>query len=691
MLLDSSLEEGLDSLYHLYMDPPHRPSSSSLPPSATRSSSQSKTQSQSLLITTPPELRLRNPVPEPQAADCSQADQSASQAIQQATQQASQSIQQAQQQASQSASQASQQAAQSASQAIQQFSNSASQSIAAASRSVASAISSASQAVAAASSSIASAQSSAAAAISRANGSMVDAQVSLTVAQSQASAAVLQAGAAVAAATGSAAAAGSSFLAAAAKATQSAQASVSAIGAQASQQVSQASQQVVASQNAAVTATQAALAIVGSIIASALVTILIFFLVARHKKKAKAKSRADPSLGNVYFADPKFPPSDQAATTAVPSQSAYTANRDLDPMSGSQVTFSLFPKASDENPSASERKKNEELRKSIVKSTSVPWNPNKPPKAPTLGSWLKLQDGVSPFGPIKLPLDDEKSNSPLGGQLKSPMTSNPPQRSPRMSSGIPIPIRSPGLAPNRSPKLPVLMDEPSVAKKPSTINAVPKSPLTLLPVKSPKTPKNPDTLPQHSIPGPQYRESKASVWTDDLPDPSPSPPLQTPPPELRGKGSVDRRPINSMQKVTNMEIPPPVNPIRNTAEWFAERARLDNGSRASRSQFQSQYGSSSSANAENSKNNRPSFGLPRGPRLGGGVGLPSQPGPNRGVLRSSQAELGYVQGLNRFLGKDSENGQRGSLLSRMGSDRSANASTPGGRSALNTPGVGKAL
>ncbi|KUJ19242.1 uncharacterized protein LY89DRAFT_731651 [Mollisia scopiformis] len=700
MLLDSSLEEGLNSLYHLYMDSPPPPSSSSptlrLAPSSTFSSQISKTQSQGILITTPPELRLRNPVPEPQnAADCSQADQSASQAIQQASQQASQSIQQA----SQSASQASQQAAQSASNAIQQFSNSASQSIAAASRSVSSAVSSASAAVASASSQIASIQSSASAAVSRANGSMVNAQASVTLAQAQASSAVMQAGAAVAAATGSAAAAGSSFLAAASKATQSAQASVSAIGAQASQQVSQASQQVTASQNAAVTATQAALAIVGSIIASALITILIFFLVARHKKAAKRK-RGDPdaSLGNVYFSDPKFPISEQAATTAVPSQPAYTGNRDVDPMSGSQVTFSLFPRAGDEKPTAAEKKKNEELRRSIVKSTTVPWNPNKPPKAPTLGSWLKLQDGVSPFGPIKLPLDDEKSGSPLGGQLKSPMTTKPIV-SPRMSSRMPIPIRSPGLPPNRSPKLPVLMNEPiSVAGNASTITAVPKSPLTQTVAAT--SPKKPDTLPQHSTPGPEYRESKASVWTDDIPDPSPSPPLQSPPPELRGKRSLDRRPINSMQKVTNMEIPTPVNTVRNTAEWFAERNRMDfaqRDSRVSQSQYQPQYqpkfrpqyGNQSSAYVETSKNNRPSFGLPRGPRLGAGMGLPSRPGPSR-QIRSSEAEAGYVQGLNRFL-PDGRLNDRGSLLSRMGSDRSANASTPGGKSVLNTPGVGKAL
>ncbi len=470
----------------------------------------------------------------------------------------------------------------------------------------------------------------------------------------------------------------------------------------ASSQVSQASQQVAASQSAAVTATQAALAIVGSIIASTLITILIFFLISRHKKKAKEKKRSDPSLGNVYFSDPKFPPADQAATTAVPSQSAYNGNRDLDPMSGSQVTFSLFPRVNtDEKPSASEKKKNEELRKSIVKSTSVPWNPNKPPKAPTLGTWLKLQDGVSPFGPIKLDLD-EKSSEPLGGQLKSPLTTNPaPPRSPRMTSGIPIPVRSPGpqarspRLDTRSPKLPVFAsmgESSSVAGNASTINAVPKSPLTL-PVAAP-SPKKPDTLPQHSTPGAGYRESKASVWTDDVPDPSPaSPPLMSPPAELKGKESIGRRAINSMQKVSNMEIPAPRNPIRNTAEWFAERARLEGLRRDSRalqaqseSQAQSQfrpqygYGTKSSAFAENQKNNRPSFGLPRGPRLGGpAFGLPVRPGPNR-QIRSMEAEVGYVQGLNRFL--PPEERKRGSLLSRVGSDRSTNASTPG---------VGKAM
>lgn len=465
--------------------------------------------------------------------------------------------------------------------------------------------------------------------------------------------------------------------------------------AQASQQVSQASQQATASQNAAVTATQAALAIVGSIIASTLITILIFFLISRHKKSAQRK-RGDPSMGNVYFADPKGPIAEQRTTTAIPPQQGYSGTRDLGPMSSdSQSTFAPFSKGMDEKQSIAESSKSAGLRKSVVKTTTVPWNPSKPPKAPTLGSWLKLQDGVSPFGPIKLPLDDEKSASPLGGQLKSPMTTKPnlPLRSPRMSSGIPSANQSAFLAPTRSPTFPVLTSTAPPSTKQSTITAVPQSPLTL-PV-SATSPQKPDTLIPHSTLA-QYRESKASVWTDDIPDPSPSPPLQSPPPELRTKPG-ERKPINSIQQVSKMEIPAPVNTIRNTAEWFAERARLSSASasasaqrdsKASQSQYQS--GNQPSAYTENKSINnlRPSYGTARGPRAGsGGIGLPSRPGPSR-QMRSSEVEVGYVQGLNRFL---PENGQRGSLLSRNGSNGSANASTPGGRSVLNTPGVGKAL
>lgn len=170
------------------MDPHRDTVFSSTPTQVVASSSTishtSASQDQAALITTAPELRLRDAVPEPQNGNtCSQAEQSASQAIQQASQQASQSIQQASQQAAQliqqaqqQASQAAQSAARSASQAIQEASIQASNSIAAASRSVTSAMTSASFA-------IASIQSSADQAISRANGSMFSAQASATAAQ----------------------------------------------------------------------------------------------------------------------------------------------------------------------------------------------------------------------------------------------------------------------------------------------------------------------------------------------------------------------------------------------------------------------------------------------------------------------------------------------------------------------------
>jgi len=186
-------------LFSNQMDAPQKPGSSSisqwLEPSAT-TSIQNAVQEHIALITAAPELRLREAIPEPQngADTCSQAEQSASQAIQQANQQASNSVQQASgqfsqsadaasrsasqaiQQAQQSATQAIQQAQQSASQAIQQAQQSMGQSVSAASRSVSAAQQSASQAAASASSVVASAQSFAAQAISLANGSAQSAQ-----------------------------------------------------------------------------------------------------------------------------------------------------------------------------------------------------------------------------------------------------------------------------------------------------------------------------------------------------------------------------------------------------------------------------------------------------------------------------------------------------------------------------------
>jgi hypothetical protein len=171
---------------------------------------------------------------------------------------------------------------------------------------------------------------------------------------------------------------------------------------------------VTASQTAAVTATQAALAIVGSIIASTLITILIYFLIIRHKKLAKKRSNVQRSPrdgAGGYSSDPKFPVSDEVGTTIAASQSSNYDGTARGAPSGNRASFSLFPKSSSIEKSSS----------SAVKTTSVPWNPSKPPRAPTLGSWLKVQE-VSPFGPINLPIND-KAKSPLGGQLKSPLRS----------------------------------------------------------------------------------------------------------------------------------------------------------------------------------------------------------------------------------------------------------------------------
>ena len=315
--------------------------------------------------------------------------------------------------------------------------------------------------------------------------------------------------------------------------------------------------------------------------------------------------------------------SDQVGTTIAGSQSAYNGAKN-DPGSGSRGSFSLFPKSTPgDNP-----------RDPDVRTTSVAWNPSKPPKAPTLGSWLKVQDGVSPFGPIKLPTDS-KTPSPLGGQLKSPLRSMNQPRSPNPRSSLPT----------REPTLPILTENKA------TVAAVPKSPPRYLPARKLIRSEEPDSPPKEAYADEKYRESKASVWTDEIPDTGPSPPLQSAP-----KGPV------SVTRGYEMRIPSPQNPVRTTAEWLESIQTTASPPPSNRS----------------SRNSRSSFGLPRNPRMGGGGSLPSRPGINREV-KSVQGELGYVQGLNRFL----PNG-RASTLSRMGSGSGSDRSN-------DTPGVGKAI
>ena len=449
--------------------------------------------------------------------------------------------------------------------------------------------------------------------------------------------------------------------------------------------MSQASQQASASQTAAVTATQAALAIVGSIIASTLITILIYFLIIRHKQTAKGRSRnqRSPEPGpraSPYSRDPKFPISEQVGTTIAASQFNYNET-EHDPVTGSHATFSQFQKEMAGEKSA-------DLRQSITKTTSVVWDPTRPPRAPTLGSWLKYQGGVSPFGPINLPTDI-KTPSPLGGQLKSPLRSIPtsdptaqPEHDSHLTSAMPAHTRSP--------------DFPSYGGSKSTITVVPAT-HNMIPVphnlpkkkdvagSSPA--RNPVAAAQYYLPAQAYRESKASIWTDDVAISSPSPPLQSPPPELRNEKVKPRAAMGSASVTGgySMRVSPPENPVRNTAEWLAAREGQkahEESRNSSKYRYQSR---TSDQPSYTNVNNRSNSGLPQNPRTGSG--LPRKSGLSRHAT-SMEAEVGYVEGLSRFLGDGVDNiGLGESGLSR--SDTPDNNSN--GLSSRVSTGVGKAL
>lgn len=393
------------------------------------------------------------------------------------------------------------------------------------------------------------------------------------------------------------------------------------------------------------TATQAALAIVGSIIASTLITILIFFLVLRHKKSAKRRSRQEKKeLSPGFPSDPKFPTSAQDAPTAAPSQSAYNATRKSQRLN-SDVSLSDFP----DTPG-----------KENFRTTSLAWNPTKPPKPPTLGSWLKVQDTVSPFGSIKLPTDND-SKSPLGGQIKSPLRNIYPSQSPQQ-------------------KKPSIFSTPTYNAVNSGAVPSAKTVIKGRPTRKPLSSENQDSPPKQPAPEEYtaYRESKASVWTDEVPNPTPSPPLRSPPPELR---------TAVVAKGYNMQLPTAQNPVRTTAEWLEsiQKASANNQSRRN-----SNYSrNSNSAPNPTSRGGRGTFGLPRNPK----TGIQSRISSNEGKTRSIEGEIGFVQGLDRFL--------PGDRTSRLGSGDS----TPGGsrrksnsgarividRSSSSTTGVGKAV
>lgn len=177
-----------------------------------------------------------------------------------------------------------------------------------------------------------------------------------------------------------------------------------------------------------------------------------------------------------------------------------------------------------------------------------------------------------------------------------------------------------------------------------------------------------------------YRESKASVWTDDIPD-SANKPTSTfvPSPNTTARGEANV-----------MEIPQTRGPVRTTAEWLDSIRDA-----AAANQDTSELVSSG---VTNSTRGTIVGGLPSNPRMGGGL-----PGNLRDrktaviktnqQIQSMEGELDCVKGLEeRFEGGNANGGVKtqGSVRSRASSINMRGRASNGLR-VVNTPGVGRAM
>lgn len=336
-------------------------------------------------------------------------------------------------------------------------------------------------------------------------------------------------------------------------------------------QVPQGNPVATTSHSGTVTSTQLALSIVGSIIASSLITIIALLVILRHKKLSRAARSDSLGSGNDSIDDLKFPVSGKVTTTIEASQSAYEAERNGRPPSP-HVTFSLFPKSSsNDNPT--------ETQTALTGNRTETKSPTDPPKSPSLRSWLRRQENTSPFGPIQLPTK-QGSEGPLGGQLKSP-------------------LRGP-----RGPPPRFILDVSSDKKSSTGVPSMSQSNSTSRPLVSPKTM---DGIFKQPAIRQSYRESKASEWTDAMTEEGSEMPPYSP-----------NRPTSEVQDDA-MRIPSPQRPIRNTAEWLMDRATF----RAYSPDLNSRTSKQSSDSQGYLK---PSFtpGLPRSPR---GSSLVSRPRP----------------------------------------------------------------
>ncbi|KAB8301673.1 hypothetical protein EYC80_003507 [Monilinia laxa] len=494
-----------------------------------------------------------------------QAEQSASQA--------SQSIQQA----NQSASQAAQQASQSASNSIQQANNSASQLIAAASRSSSSAVSSASSA-------IASIQASASSAVARADGAMQSAQFVASLLQQEFS----KAGATAAAAN----------------------------------------EQIQQSQNVAITATQAALAIVGSIIASTLLTMLVFgCIISYRKKKSEQKKNDRNTIQDDSHLD------DTPPIARLRGSEGFHAGKDIFEPEFKEKTSS----ASSLTPCASYTKAMQEgqtghRNEPKTKETYLAWNPRDPPKAPRLKSWLqfRVKDGVSPSSngdPLSLPKSgNSDKKTPLGGQLKSPHS----------------------MILMRSPEIPILDSPPDI--KSTTLNRD----QIILPQNHEETdPESKDKIQDRDRLSANTR--KEILWTDEM------------------RSTIAREESPLQPQSLELVFPEHEQPVRNTEEWFLEQQKQQQQQQKDRLKTPTQSQNflrdsllkdiNSPSTARASKFN----GLPKTPKLGVSVSIKSMKGEVH-YVNSVKGVKRAVYGLQSSR-KNARNGDEGQRLDGMWNGR----------------------
>jgi hypothetical protein len=347
-------------------------------------------------------------------------------------------------------------------------------------------------------------------------------------------------------------------------------------------QLSQASPMSISTHAGTVTGTQLALAIVGSIIASSLITLLAHFIILRHKRlsrEARPRSSGDDADS---INDLKFPISGGVTTTVETSNSTYASGKN-DRSPSPHVTFSLLPKLFSSEDMLTEK------RKSSVGKTTPPTDPTNAPRSPSLRSWLKRHSNISPFGPIQLPTK-HGSEGPLGGQLKSPLRAPPPPRF----------------------ILDVSLDKTTSAELLSPVTAsFPRNSSTGRRLAGQKTANGVSKLPSTSQP---YRESKASEWTDAITDYGSEMFPSTP--------GVPAEPVSGAQQ-NIMRIPSPNQPIRNTAEWLMDHATFRS--------FSPDLDSRGSKQSVDSRGNlRPTMsgGLPTNPK-GSNWGFRTRPEPNK--------------------------------------------------------------